>query len=154
MRDRPDGHDDAVDTKAVWAGEERYLLDRATQVPVVHSVAFGYDDVDEWQAVATGKAPGHIYGRNTNPTVAVFEEKLRVLEGGEAATSAATGMAAISNTLYALLAPGQRDCAQRFRLVHLAIAHKGPDFALFRIENAAMVQIAHKAGLVDCCDRP
>ena len=99
---------DSIETRAVWAGEERYLLDRATQVPVVHSVGFGYDDVDEWYAVATGAASGHIYGRNTNPTVAVFEEKLRSLEGGEAATSASTGMAAISNTLYALLEPGQR----------------------------------------------
>ena len=92
----------------VWGGEEAYLLDRATQVPVVHSVAFGYDDFDEWSAVATGQAPGHIYGRNTNPTVAVFEEKVRLLEGGEAATSASTGMAAISNLLHALLRPGDR----------------------------------------------
>ncbi|MBT8166002.1 MAG: cystathionine gamma-synthase family protein [Acidimicrobiia bacterium] len=95
-------------TQAVWGGEDRYLLDRATQVPVVHSVAFGYEDVDEWQAVALGEAEGHIYGRNTNPTVAVFEEKVRLLEQAEAATSAATGMAAISNSLHALLAPGKR----------------------------------------------
>ncbi len=99
---------DTLDTRAVWGGEDHFLLDRATQVPVVHSVAFGYQDFDEWFDVATGQAPGHIYGRNTNPTVAVFEEKLRVLEGGEAATSASTGMAAISNTLYTLLEPGQR----------------------------------------------
>jgi cystathionine gamma-synthase len=95
-------------TLAVWAGEDRYLVDRSTQVPVVHSVAFGYEDVDEWQAVATGAADGHIYGRNTNPTVAVFEEKLRILEGAEAATSAATGMAAISASLNTLLVPGAR----------------------------------------------
>ena len=38
-------------------------MDRATQVPVVHSVAFGYPDFDEWYDVATGKAQGHIYGR-------------------------------------------------------------------------------------------
>jgi len=98
----------SIETRAVWGGEERYLLDRATQVPVVHSVGFGYENVDEWYAVATGTAPGHIYGRNTNPTVAVFEEKLRLLEGGEACTSASTGMAAISNMLHALLEPGQR----------------------------------------------
>lgn len=96
------------DTLAVWGGEVRYLVDRATQVPVVHSVSFGYDDIDEWIDVALGKAPGHIYGRNTNPTVDVFEEKVRLLEGGEAATSASTGMAAISNTLYSLLRPGNR----------------------------------------------
>lgn len=95
-------------TLSVWGGEERYLLDRATQVPVVHSVSFGYDDVDEWLDVALGEAEGHIYGRNSNPTVDVFEEKIRLLEAGEAATSASTGMAAISNTLYALLAPGKR----------------------------------------------
>jgi cystathionine gamma-synthase len=96
------------DTLAVWGGEDRYLVDRATQVPVVHSVSFGYDDIDEWIDVALGNAQGHIYGRNTNPTVDVFEEKVRLLEGGEAATSASTGMAAISNTLYALLRPGNR----------------------------------------------
>lgn len=95
-------------TMSVWGGEDRYLLDRATQVPVVHSVSFGYEDVDEWLDVALGKAEGHIYGRNSNPTVDVFEEKIRLLEGGEAATSASTGMAAISNTLHALLAPGKR----------------------------------------------
>lgn len=95
-------------TLSVWAGEDRYLVDRATQVPVVHSVSFGYEDLDEWLEVARGEADGHIYGRNTNPTVAVFEEKVRVLEGGEAATSASTGMAAISNTLHAFLAPGKR----------------------------------------------
>jgi cystathionine gamma-synthase len=77
-------------------------------VPVVHSVSFGYEDLDEWLDVALGKTEGHIYGRNTNPTVAVFEEKVRLLEGAEAATSASTGMAAISNTLHALLAPGKR----------------------------------------------
>lgn len=93
-------------TRAVWGGEDEYLLQGATQVPVVHSVSFGYDDVDTWMDVAQGSRPGHIYGRNTNPTVQAFEEKVRVLEGGEAATSFATGMAAISNTLFALLSPG------------------------------------------------
>lgn len=95
-------------TLSVWGGEDEYLLDRATQVPVVHSVSFGYDDIDDWLAVALGQAPGHIYGRNTNPTVDVFEEKVRLLEGGEAVTSASTGMAIISNTLHALLRPGKR----------------------------------------------
>lgn len=95
-------------TMSVWGGEDHYLVERATQVPVVHSVSFGYGDLDEWLDVATGVAEGHIYGRNSNPTVAVFEEKIRLLEGGEAATSASTGMAAISNTLYALLTPGKR----------------------------------------------
>lgn len=95
-------------TLAVWAGEEKNSWWGATQVPVVHSVAFGYQDVDEWQAAALGRKPGHIYSRNTNPTVFAFENKVRVLEGAEAAASFATGMAAISNVLFALLSPGDR----------------------------------------------
>ena len=96
------------ETLAVWAGEGESLVQGATQVPVVYSAAYGYPDVDEWLDVALGRKPGHIYSRNTNPTVHAFEEKLRLLEGAEAATSFATGMAAISNTLFALLSPGDR----------------------------------------------
>ena len=86
-------------TIAVWGGEtDHEPYERATQVPVVHSVSFGYEDIDTWQAVALGREPGHIYSRNTNPTVRAFEEKIRDLEAAEAATSFSTGMAAISGT--------------------------------------------------------
>jgi cystathionine gamma-synthase len=95
-------------TCSVWAGEEEYLMQNATQVPVVHSVSFGYKDVAQWQQVARGIEKGHIYSRNTNPTVEVFENKICRLEGARAATSASTGMGIISNTLFALLLPGQR----------------------------------------------
>jgi len=97
-----------IGTKALWAGEEESLVQHATQVPIVQSVAFGYDNLDDWQKVALGETKGHIYSRNTNPTVAVFEEKIRALEGAEAATSFASGMAAISGTLFALLRPKSR----------------------------------------------
>ncbi len=95
-------------TRAVWAGEEEYLMQGATQVPIVHSVSFGYRDMDEWLQVATGQKEGHIYSRNTNPTVQAFEEKIRNLEDADAVTSAATGMGIISSTLFALLSPGDR----------------------------------------------
>jgi cystathionine gamma-synthase len=96
-------------TTAIWGGEQEHApYERATQVPVVHSVSFGYQDIDTWHAVATGRAKGHIYSRNTNPTVRAFEEKLRDLEGAEAATSFSTGMAAISNALFTFLRPGDR----------------------------------------------
>ncbi len=95
-------------TRSIWAGEEKYLMQHATQVPVVHSVSFGYKDVNQWLQVALGDKEGHIYSRNTNPTVDVFEKKICRLEGAQAATSASTGMGIISNTLFALLQPGQR----------------------------------------------
>jgi len=95
-------------TQAVWAGETDAFADASAVVPVYNTVTFAYDDLDEWTDVALGKRPGHIYSRNTNPTTRVLEEKIRILEGAEAATSFSTGMAAISNTLFALLAPGDR----------------------------------------------
>lgn len=95
-------------TQAVWAGEMGERWQGATQVPVTHSVAFGYDDMEAWSAVGRGEAPGYIYSRNSNPTVAALEDKVRTLEGAEAATSFATGMAAISGTLFTLLSPRSR----------------------------------------------
>jgi cystathionine gamma-synthase len=95
-------------TCSVWAGEEEYLMQNATQVPIVLSVSFGYKDINTWQQVALGKRKGHIYSRNTNPTVEVFENKICSLEGADAATSASTGMGIISSTLFALLLPGQK----------------------------------------------
>jgi cystathionine gamma-synthase len=95
-------------TASVWAGEGESLVQGATQVPIVYSAAYGYPDVEAWLDVALGRAQGHVYSRNTNPTLHAFEEKIRVLEGAEAATSFATGMAAVSNALFALLSPGGR----------------------------------------------
>jgi cystathionine gamma-synthase len=95
-------------TLSVWGGEESSLLQGATQVPVVYSAAYGYPDLESWLEVALGRRPGHIYSRNTNPTVEAFETKVRLLEGAPAATSFASGMAAISNTLFTLLSPGDR----------------------------------------------
>ncbi|KYG58278.1 cystathionine gamma-synthase family protein [Planococcus maritimus] len=95
-------------TQAVWGGEKDYLAHGASQVPVVLSVAYTYDDMEDWYDVAIGKKKGHIYGRNTNPTVQAFEDKVKLLEGAEAATSFSTGMAAISNTLATFLVPGDR----------------------------------------------
>lgn len=100
--------DSKLATKAVWAGEEKQQPGRATQVPITQSIAFAYGDLDDWQAVALHHKPGHIYSRNTNPTVEAFEEKARALEGAESATSFASGMAAISNTLFSLVRPGDR----------------------------------------------
>src|ERR1700675_1188369 len=91
-----------IGTKALWGGEEESLMERTTQGPIVQSISFGYHDIQEWQDVALGRRTGHIYSRNTNPTLAAFEEKVRILEGAEAATSFASGMAAISNTMFGL----------------------------------------------------
>lgn len=101
-------HSYSKGTQAVWAGENESTASSPVTTPIVNSVAFAYNELDKWYEVATGKTDGHIYSRNTNPTVAVLEEKIKILEGAEAATSFSTGMAAISNTLFAFLTPGTR----------------------------------------------
>ena len=95
-------------TVSVWGGERECGRDGATQTPIVTSVTFGFDDLEEWTEVALGAKDGHIYSRSSNPTVQVLEEKIRLLEGAEAALGFATGMAAINDTLHALLSPGDR----------------------------------------------
>jgi cystathionine gamma-synthase len=95
-------------TQSVHAKCEIDSKTRAIEFPIVLNTAFAYDDIDGWIRVALHEDPGHIYSRNSNPTCRHFEERMAVLEGAEHATSFATGMAAINNTLMALLAPGQR----------------------------------------------
>lgn len=107
-KDNRDWKEKKPGTKAVWGGELEPFYEAATQMPIVQSVTYGYKNVDEWFDIAVGKKKGHIYSRNTNPTVELFEEKVRILENAEAATSFATGMAAISNVLFTHLSPGER----------------------------------------------
>jgi cystathionine gamma-synthase len=95
-------------TRALWSGEEQAHPFGGAQVPLVPAISFGYESIEEWRDVALQQQPGYIYSRNTNPTLAILEEKVRSLEGAEAATSFSSGMAAISNTLYALVRAGQR----------------------------------------------
>ena len=95
-------------TLSVWAGEQGKMIENSHTVPIFNTVTFAYKDLDEWHEAATGKRSGHIYSRNTNPTVSVLEEKVAALEGAETAVSFSSGMGAISNTLFALLKPGDR----------------------------------------------
>ena len=96
------------ETKAVWAGETEPFPYNSTQAPTISSVAFSYKNMSEWLDVAKGTKKGHIYGRNTNPTVEFLENKIALLEKAESAVAFSSGMAAISNTLFALLKPKDR----------------------------------------------
>ncbi|HUE85720.1 MAG TPA: cystathionine gamma-synthase family protein [Vicinamibacterales bacterium] len=141
-------------TDAVWAGEEERLLTGATVVPVSLGVAHGYPDVETWHAVALGKTDGHIYARNTNPTVEAFEQKIRALEQAEDATSFSTGMAAISNTLFALLAPGDRVVSVKdtyggtTQIFTHTLPHWGVTIALCDTADAGAIEMAIAEGCV------
>lgn len=113
MSNQSDLSGKGLGTQSVWAGENEDFPAGATVPPIALNVAFEYKDFEEWQDVALGKKPGFIYSRNTNPSTAVLEEKIRILDGAEAACSFSTGMAAISNTLYTFLTPGKKVISQK-----------------------------------------
>lgn len=73
-------------------GEPRVL-------PLYQSTTFAYEQAEDVAALFDLSAEGHLYSRISNPTVAVFEEKIALLEDGVAAVATSSGMAAIFNSI-------------------------------------------------------
>ena len=72
-----------------------------------------YDTMAEAEARFKGDAPGFIYSRFANPTVAMFEKRMALLEGAEAARATASGMAAVTAALMGQLKAGDHIVASR-----------------------------------------
>lgn len=101
--------------------------------PIYQSSLFTFDDFAAFEARMSGRGDRTLYSRVQNPTTAAFEEMMATLEGGEAAVGFASGMAAISSTLFAFLKPGDRlACVTHvypdaFRLMELMLRPWGVD---------------------------
>ncbi len=72
-----------------------------------------YDSAGQAEAAFSGEVDHYVYSRYGNPTVAMFQERLRLLEGAPACFATATGMSAVFNALIALLEAGDRVVASR-----------------------------------------
>ena len=72
-----------------------------------------YTTAEEAEARFKGTEPGFIYARFSNPTVSMFEERMALLEGAEAAKATATGMAAVNAALFGLLSAGDHIVAAK-----------------------------------------
>lgn len=95
-------------TTAVHGGEPAVRGDRSLTTPVVHASAYPFADTAELVEYMEGRIERpEEYGRYGNPTVETAEAKLAAVEGGEAAALMASGMAAITTTLLAMLRSGQ-----------------------------------------------
>ena len=90
-------------TSILHADREGAVEHGALHKPLHLSVAYGYRDARELAAVFQGRAQGHVYGRQGNPTTAALEEKVNRMEDGVATVCFGTGMAAIGAILLALL---------------------------------------------------
>ena len=74
---------------------------------------FVYPDAEAAEARFKGDDPGFVYSRYANPTVAMFEERMCLLEGAEAALAVASGMAAVSAALLCDLKAGDHVLSSR-----------------------------------------
>ncbi|MBF6450045.1 O-succinylhomoserine sulfhydrylase [Nocardia elegans] len=77
------------------------------------SSGFVYESAEAAEAAFTGDIEHFVYSRYGNPTVAMFEERMRLLEGAEACFATASGMSAVFTALAALLGQGDRLVAAR-----------------------------------------
>ncbi len=95
----------AIDTKLIHAGEPNPLIQGAVSIPIFQSSTFEYagqESYHDLRYIRLNNTPNHV----------ALHEKLAALENGEAAIVSASGMAAISTTLFALLSAGDHFLAQ------------------------------------------
>ncbi|MDP6691113.1 MAG: O-acetylhomoserine aminocarboxypropyltransferase [Alphaproteobacteria bacterium] len=102
MRNSPYG----FDTLAVHAGAAPDPTTGARITPIYQTAAYVFDDADHAASLFNLQEFGNIYGRISNPTVSVLEEKIAALEGGRSALAVGSGHAAQMIAMFGLLNPG------------------------------------------------
>ena len=102
MKDRQFG----IETLCLHAGQIPDAATGARAVPIYQTTAFVFDDTDHAASLFNLQTFGNIYSRMTNPTNAVFEERMAALENGRAALAVGSGMAAQMTALLTLLQEG------------------------------------------------
>src|SRR5260221_6570091 len=94
------------DTLAVHAGQSPDPATGARAVPIYQTASYVFPDTDTAAALFNMETPGHVYSRLSNPTVAVFEERMAALEDGVGAIATASGQAALHLALVTLMGQG------------------------------------------------
>jgi len=100
-------------TMAIHAGEDHFGVGSPVGTPIARTANFTFANSEEMKRWAEGKSPAYIYTRYGNPTLAIAEQKVAALEGAEAAVVTASGSAAISSALLAVLRAGDEVIATR-----------------------------------------
>src|SRR5207302_1261143 len=92
-------------TLAVRAGQARTEFNEHAEALFLTS-SFVFESAEQAAARFTGTEEGFVYSRFSNPTVAMFQDRLAALEGAESCIATASGMSAILATAMALLKSG------------------------------------------------
>ncbi len=95
------------DTLQVHAGARPDPATGARQTPIYQTTAYVFRDADHAAALFNLQEVGYIYSRLTNPTVAVLQERIATLEGGQGAVCCSSGHAAQIMALFPLMEPGR-----------------------------------------------
>ena len=99
-------------TRMVRGGTRRSAHGETSEAMFLTS-GYVYEDAAVAEARFKGDAPGYVYSRFGNPTVAMFERRLALLEGAEACKATSTGMAAVFASLMAQLRAGDHMVSSR-----------------------------------------
>lgn len=99
-------------TRLVRGGLARSQFDETAEA-IYATSGYVYSSAAEAEAAFAGEHDRYIYSRYGNPTVSVFEERLRLLEGAESAMATASGMAAVFASLASLVGAGDRVVGSR-----------------------------------------
>ncbi len=100
------------ETRLVHAGIQRSEFKEISEALFL-TQAYLYDTAEECEARFSGKIPGYVYSRYSNPTMTMFEQRMAALEGTEAARSTATGMAAVTTALMGVVRAGDHVVAAK-----------------------------------------
>jgi O-succinylhomoserine sulfhydrylase len=99
-------------TRMVRGGLARSAFDETAEAIYMTS-GYVYESAEEAEAAFKGEHPRFVYSRYANPTVSMFEERLRLLEGAEVCRGTASGMAAVFAALMCQLKAGDRVVSSR-----------------------------------------
>jgi O-acetylhomoserine (thiol)-lyase len=94
------------ETLAIHGGYDTDPTTKAVAVPIYQTVAYEFDSADHGAALFNLEAEGHRYSRISNPTTAVLERRVAMLEGGVDALCVSSGQAALNYALLNLTAMG------------------------------------------------
>jgi O-succinylhomoserine sulfhydrylase len=100
------------ETRLVHAGTLRSQFGETSEALFL-TQGYVYPTAEECEARFSGKAPGYVYSRYSNPTLSMFEQRMAALEGAESARSTATGMAAVTTALMGLVRAGDHVVAAK-----------------------------------------
>lgn len=119
-------------TRAIHHGYEPGTAQGSLNPPIYLTSTFAFDTAEAGGEMFTGEREGHFYSRISNPTLDHLEQRIASLEGAEAGLCAASGMGAITSTLWSFLSAGDEIIADKtlYGCTFAFMAHGLPRFGV------------------------